>query len=680
MITDTLNTHVHDQARLAALRETALLDSPTEVAFDRLSRFATRILDAPVALVTLIDADRQFFKSCIGLPEPWNSQRETPLSHSFCQHNNIVGRPLIIDDARTHPIFKDNPAIRDLKVIAYLGIPLATPDGYVLGSFCVIDSHPRHWSDREVDIMIDLSGAVMSEIQLRTEMRARSKAEGDRDYLVGLNARLHDEIAARKQAEESLRHNTEFNRRVADVLPLVLYVLELPSARNIYINHEVGNDLGYTPEQVKAMGREFVPRNIHPDDLSGFENHLRDLRSLPRGTIKTFEYRMRSANGDWHWFLSRDTVFKWTGNDKPLHILGTATDITEQKRTEAALRESEELYRRYFDSTPYALFLGDPYKLSNPNPSAKALFGCSAEELNSSRPEDFSPEFQPDGTPSREKATWYIEEALAGCPQFFEWKSRKRDGTQFDSEVSLIRVDQHDEPQLMTTIRDVTERKRAKENLIASLREKETLLQEIYHRTKNNMQVIASLLELQASSSGSPEVGRIIEDSTSRIRTMSLAHEKLYSAKSLSRINMKEYISELAEHIRAGSELAPDQVELRFDLREIEMLIDLAVPCGLIINELLSNSLKHAFPGGRKGWILLSLRRGEDGLIEIEIRDNGVGLPPGFDILDTTSLGVQLVRRIAGHQLRGEITSEENNGLCWCLRFRDDLYSERVQR
>ena len=554
MITVTLNTHVHDQGRLAALRDTALLDSPTEVAFDRLSRFATRILNAPMALVTLIDADRQFFKSCIGLPEPWNSQRETPLSHSFCQHNNIAGRPLIIEDARTHPLFKDNPAIRDLNVIAYLGIPLTTPDGYVLGSFCVMDTQPRHWSDGEIQIMIDLSGAVMSEIQLRSEIRARSRAERDRDYLVGLNARLHEEIAARRQAEESLR------------------------------------------------------------------------------------------------------------------------------RTEAALRENEELYRRFFESSPYALFIGDPYTLENPNPSAMALFGCSAEELNSSRPEDFAPEFQPDGTLSHEKATWYIEEALAGRPQYFEWKTRRKDGTQFDSEVSLIRVDRHGEPQLMTTIRDVTERRRAQGNLIASLREKETLLQEIYHRTKNNMQVIASLLELQASSSGSPEVARIIEDSTSRIRTMSLAHEKLYSAKSLSRINMKEYISELAEHMRAGSELAPDQVDLRFDLREIEMLIDLAVPCGLIINELLSNSLKHAFPGERKGWIFLSLRRDEDGLIQIEIRDNGVGLPPGFDILDTTTLGIQLVRRIAGHQLRGEITAEEDNGLCWRLRFQDDLYSERVQR
>ncbi|WP_226377659.1 GAF domain-containing protein [Citrifermentans bremense] len=141
-----ISSHVTDPARLAALRAVALLDTPTEEAFDRLSRLASRFASAPVALVTLVDSDRQFFKSCVGLPEPWLSSRQTPLSHSFCQYNRVAKQPLIIEDARVHPLFKENLAIRDLKVIAYLGIPLVTSDGYVLGSFCVIDHKPRHWS------------------------------------------------------------------------------------------------------------------------------------------------------------------------------------------------------------------------------------------------------------------------------------------------------------------------------------------------------------------------------------------------------------------------------------------------------------------------------------------------------------------------------------------------------
>ncbi|NIP78146.1 MAG: GAF domain-containing protein [Gemmatimonadetes bacterium] len=135
-------SRIDDPDRLAALRRTLLLDSPQEPSFDRLTELASLILDAPVALVSLVDADRQFFKSCIGLPEPWAGERETPLSHSFCKHVVATGDPLIIDDARDHPLVRDNPAIEALNVIAYAGIPL-TLDGQPLGSFCVIDGEPR---------------------------------------------------------------------------------------------------------------------------------------------------------------------------------------------------------------------------------------------------------------------------------------------------------------------------------------------------------------------------------------------------------------------------------------------------------------------------------------------------------------------------------------------------------
>src|SRR4051794_34482891 len=115
---------IADAARLEALRRTGLLDTPPEPSFDRLTRLAARLLHAPVALVSLVDADRQFFKSCVGLPEPWSSRRQTPLSHPFCRHEVATGEPLIIEDARQHPLLCGNAAIKDLGVVAYLGIPL----------------------------------------------------------------------------------------------------------------------------------------------------------------------------------------------------------------------------------------------------------------------------------------------------------------------------------------------------------------------------------------------------------------------------------------------------------------------------------------------------------------------------------------------------------------------------
>ena len=134
--------------------------------FDRLARIAAQVLNAPVALVSLVDADRQFFKSCLGLPEPWASQRQTPLSHSFCQHAVASREPLLVDDSREHELLRDNPAIRDIGVIAYAGIPLIDADGHALGTLCVIDSRPRHWTTHQVQLLSDLAASVVTEITL----------------------------------------------------------------------------------------------------------------------------------------------------------------------------------------------------------------------------------------------------------------------------------------------------------------------------------------------------------------------------------------------------------------------------------------------------------------------------------------------------------------------------------
>jgi signal transduction histidine kinase len=158
---------LHDPKRLDVLAATGLLDTPPEKAFDRLTQLATLILNAPVSLVSLVEKDYQFFKSQKGLPEPWASERSTPLSHSFCQHVVASATPLIVADARQHPLLQNNAAIRDLKVIAYLGIPLTTPEGQTLGSFCTIDAQPRVWTEREIEIMQGLASFVMNEIELR---------------------------------------------------------------------------------------------------------------------------------------------------------------------------------------------------------------------------------------------------------------------------------------------------------------------------------------------------------------------------------------------------------------------------------------------------------------------------------------------------------------------------------
>jgi PAS domain S-box-containing protein len=181
---------IRSPARLAALRQLGLLDTPADPAFDRLTSLAARVLHAPIALVSLVDEERLFFTSAVGLDEPWATRRETPLPHSFCQYVVASGEQLIVADAREHPLLYDNPAISDMGFVAYAGMPLITPDGQPVGAFCVIDHVPRTWTDVEIDILRDLSASVISEIKLLVHNIERSQAQQTADRLTQQHKRL----------------------------------------------------------------------------------------------------------------------------------------------------------------------------------------------------------------------------------------------------------------------------------------------------------------------------------------------------------------------------------------------------------------------------------------------------------------------------------------------------------
>lgn len=158
---------VRDPARLAALEATGATRRPHRPALDRLAHVAARVLNAPGGVVSLVDADREVWGGCFGIDtEPWASDRETPLSHSFCQYAVAAREPLVVSDAREHPMLKDSPAIRDLGVIAYLAVPLITTGGHALGALCVIDRKPRSWTTEQVEILKDLAASAMTEVRV----------------------------------------------------------------------------------------------------------------------------------------------------------------------------------------------------------------------------------------------------------------------------------------------------------------------------------------------------------------------------------------------------------------------------------------------------------------------------------------------------------------------------------
>lgn len=162
---------LEDPKRLAALKATGLLDSDAEAAFDRFTRMAARWLGTPVAAISLVDDHRQFFKSAVGLDEPWASKRETPLSYSFCQYPVTTREPLVVADAREHPFLRESLAVTELSVVAYAGVPLVTSEEHVLGALCVVDSQPRPWSEDEISVLRDLAALTITEIELRAQLK-----------------------------------------------------------------------------------------------------------------------------------------------------------------------------------------------------------------------------------------------------------------------------------------------------------------------------------------------------------------------------------------------------------------------------------------------------------------------------------------------------------------------------
>lgn len=164
-------------ARIKLVIESGLLDPVFDEAFERLTQLSQKLTNAPIALLSVVDDKKQFFKSQQGLGEPWKSLRQTPLTHSFCQHVVVSGEPLKVEDARLSPLLKDNPAIQELAVVSYLGVPLTTKEGLTLGSFCVIDNKPRGWTQQDLSLLSDLADFVMSEIELRRELVSWKQGE-----------------------------------------------------------------------------------------------------------------------------------------------------------------------------------------------------------------------------------------------------------------------------------------------------------------------------------------------------------------------------------------------------------------------------------------------------------------------------------------------------------------------
>jgi PAS domain S-box-containing protein len=250
-----------------------------------------------------------------------------------------------------------------------------------------------------------------------------------------------------------------------------------------------------------------------------------------------------------------------------------------------------------------------------------------------------------------------------------EASGRRKDGSVFPVELNVGEVTFGERRIFTLILRDITERKREEQKIKSSLREKEILLKEIHHRVKNNLQIISSLLNLQSAHIRDARALEVFKEGQGRVRSMALIHEKLYQSDDLARVDFSEYISNLAAYLFRSYEVNDGGVKLDVKAEDVLLGVDTAIPCGLIINELVANSLKHAFPGGKGGSIKITLRPDGPERLNLCVSDDGVGLPPDFDVLDAPSLGLQLVNTLA-RQLGGEVKVSGGPGAEFSINFR----------
>jgi len=235
--------------------------------------------------------------------------------------------------------------------------------------------------------------------------------------------------------------------------------------------------------------------------------------------------------------------------------------------------------------------------------------------------------------------------------------------------TSLLRDHGGDPLYFFTQIQDITEKKKYEKQLEASLVEKETLLKEVHHRVKNNMQMVQSILSLQADKVSEREYRQPLVESIHRIRIMSLVHENLYKSENISQLNLKHYFEELIQGIKRAFTLYESAIKLTVTIDTIPLDIDVVIVCGLIVNELVTNSIKYAFNPLESGKIWVTMKETKENWIELVVGDNGKGVPNGFDIEASDSLGLRIVRILVEGQLEGRIQMDQSQGLCFNICF-----------
>ncbi len=368
-------------------------------------------------------------------------------------------------------------------------------------------------------------------------------------------------------------------------------------------------------------------------------------------------------------------------NDEDVVIVSTladlAWDIAKTKRGEEQLAESERQFRLLAQIAPVGIFMTTMEGLFTfVNQRCSELTGYTPTELLQ---QSWMKIVHPDDL-NLARGQW---REIADTTQAFnsEFRLQRLDGKSLwvYAKVSPMKNDAGSDEGIIGVLIDITERKEAADKMSAMLADKEALLRELYHRTKNNLQIIVSMLRLESSSVHDNQTQEMLAELEGKIGSMALVHQKLYQSRNLSSINLEEYMNDLAGLLLDSFNIHPSKIRVKLDLSQVEVPIDQAIPCGLILNELITNAFKHAFPGERNGQIDIRLKQPDPDTLLLEVSDDGVGVPPGLDLeSQVNTLGLRTVKALGELQLHGKVIFRSQGGFCcqvfFPLQIKPDFY------
>jgi PAS domain S-box-containing protein len=467
---------------------------------------------------------------------------------------------------------------------------------------------------------------------------------------------------------EAERQRDELASRLSHYLstsPTVTYSLEAGKgpARIKWISENIRGLLGYTSEE--ALAPDWWLRNVYAADRQGALGLAADLARRDGGYR---EYRFHRKDRSLAWL--RDEMRFVRGGGQDSEIVGTFTDISAQKAVEAEIR----LKGAALDAAANAVVITDLGGVIRwANPAFAALTGYPSAEAIGRMPKELIKSGLQD-------TAFYLSmwnDIRSGKVWSGKLVNKRKSGELYTEEMTITPV--FDEGRAIVNYvaikSDVTERESSRELLESSLREKETLLQEIHHRVKNNMQVMISLLSLSAQELADKDLRAKLDVITQRIHSMALIQEQFYDAADMAHIDFSGYLRRLAEIL--GSKFPGPEIALACEGRAAILSLEQAIPAGLVVSELLANALEHAYPDGARGWVALRQSLGPDGSLELEVSDAGLGLPPGLDPGSARTVGMILMRILA-EQLEGSLSFRSEGGTTATLRFKVEGWSTAV--